>query len=81
MIIKIYKIIFQTIGGSQSEMDKKLTKCRVLTSCDHLQKVTKEIVDIVLMIKSFAMEEKMDQLLMFVLKKHGLIIELNVRTK
>ena len=26
-----------TIGGSQSEMDKKLTKCRVLTSCDQLE--------------------------------------------
>ena len=25
------------IGGSQSEMDKKITKCRVLTSCDQLQ--------------------------------------------
>ena len=26
-----------TIGGTQSEMDKKLTQCRVLTSCDQLQ--------------------------------------------
>ena len=34
---KDLKSYIPTIGGSQSEMDKKITKCRVLTSCDQLE--------------------------------------------
>lgn len=37
---KNLKIFTPEIGGSQSDMDKKITQCRVLNSCDQLQEGT-----------------------------------------
>ena len=56
-------------------MDKKITKCRVLTSCDQLEEGDQGDCGYCAYDKEFRYGGKDGPALMFVLKRHGPIIE------